>query len=157
MLRGFTPICLSHWGTSNEGQAFGRLVMSGYFTLWVALKKRVHIISQRIFLYRGSGVGGLSTDTNSTSVNYMPCYLIEPLSSIGHFPRINHGVLVVLHQALYSAIEVYQVGVTYPVPTPASRRGRQVPAPDVGCRHFEPAWRGGAVYHEQLQCGHLAG
>ena len=93
----------------------------------------LHILLQCLFLAAGAGVlRGLAVLGHTAGIHNVAAHAVVPLGSVGHFPGIHLRILVVVHQAFHTALQVEQVGVAHLFPTSATLAyGRSVPLPDV--------------------------
>ena len=77
------------------------------------------------------------------------------LGTVGDFPRVNVGILVVIDKTLHSAVEVDYIGISDLFPPTATGRHRgEVHSPDVGGCHLTSLWCRGAMEYEILELCH---
>lgn len=76
-----------------------------------------HIVGHRLQLRRGARVlGMLHILGAATGIHHMTAHTVVALGTIGHFPRIDLRIFVVINKAFHLAIQVYQVGIAYLLP-----------------------------------------
>lgn len=114
------------------------------------------ITLQRFELLRRSGVlRRFAILRHTAHVDDMAANLVVSDSAIRYLPRVHIGVLIVLHQTLYTPVEVDHVGVADLLPSPTALRGRcSVPSADLVTAYRTPLGRGGAVDNEILELCH---
>ena len=103
-----------------------------------------HIVGHRLHLRRGARVlGMLHILGAATGIHHMTAHTVVTLCTVGHFPRINLRIFVVIDKAFHLAIQVYQVGIAYLLPaTPTLAYWVSVPVAYL-IRGYLTAFRGG--------------
>ena len=86
----------------------------------------------------------------------MTAHAVVACCAVGDFPRIDVPVLVIVHEALHTAVQMEQVRITDLPPAAPCGDGRGVPPPDVGSTDLAPLWGGRTVDYEILQLCHSA-
>ena len=83
-----------------------------------------HIVGHRLHLRRGARVlGMLHILGAATGIHHMTAHTVVTLCTVGHFPRINLRIFVVIDKAFHLAIQVYQVGIAYLLPATPTLTG----------------------------------
>ena len=111
------------------------------------------VLLHRLYLERRSGIPrGLTVRSAAADIDDMAGDGVVPCGTVGDFPGIYLGVLIVCDESLYTAVEVDHIGVSdlLPAASPLGGRGG-VPAADLTAGDSAPLGGGGAVKDEVLQ------
>ena len=105
-----------------------------------------HIVGHRLQLRRGARVlGVLHILGAATGIHHMTAHTVVTLGTIGHFPRIDLRIFVVIDKTFHLAVQVYQVGIAYLLPaTPTLAYRVGVPVAYL-LRGYLTAFRGGCA------------
>lgn len=90
-----------------------------------AAVKVFHIRLHSLALCRRPGVFGVHRPVTAAGIDDMTADGVVAFGSIGDFPRIDIGVLVVIYKPLDGAVEMDDVGITDLLPPPCRQ-----PTPD---------------------------
>ena len=76
-----------------------------------------YIVGHRLQLRRGARVlGVLHILGAATGIHHMTAHTVVTPGTIGHFPRIDLRIFVVIDKTFHLAVQVYQVGIAYLLP-----------------------------------------
>ena len=117
------------------------------------------VLLHRLQLERRAGVlWSLAVTGAATDIDDVAGEGVIPRGTVGDFPGIYLGVLIVCDESLYTAIEVDHIGVSdlLPAASPLGGRGG-VPAANLTAGDSAPLGGGGAVKDEVLQLCHRLG
>ena len=130
--------------------------MSNNTDLREAVVEVSHIIGKSLLLLQGAGVERFTVVLAHTScIDNMPAHGIETSSTIGNLPWVHFRILVVIHQALYTTIQMYEISIAHLLPSSAALGWRiAVPVPDVGGCHLPTFRRGSAVDYQIFHFRH---
>ena len=133
-----------------------QLVMADNFDAWEAAVEIEDIGLHSLKLCRCTGIlGRFSVPGTAAGIDDVSADGVIALSSIGHLPRVDMRVLIIVDKSLHRTIQVDDVCVAHLSPTsPALRQGGGVPPADVGSSDLSPLWCSGTVYYEILELGH---
>nr|DAX18025.1 MAG TPA: hypothetical protein [Caudoviricetes sp.] len=107
-----------------------------------------HIARKGFALSRGSSVAGIAQLIDTAHIDDVAAHSVVAGRTIGALPGIDAGVFVVLHETLYTPVEVHHVSVAHLPPAPTRRRGRGVPAANFGRTHLTPLGGGSTMDDE---------
>ena len=76
-----------------------------------------HIVGHRLQLCcRARVLGGLAVLGQASGIHDVSAHAVVALGTVGHFPRIDLRILVVIDKAFHLAVQVYQGGIAYLLP-----------------------------------------
>ena len=105
----------------KTGAGFGRqFIVTDDSHIWKTTMEILHVLLKRLFLPGGTGVRRRFTILcTPTGIDDMAAHGIVTGHAVGHFPRVHIRVLVIVHQAFHSAVQMEQVGISDLLPAAA--------------------------------------
>ena len=137
----------------------GNLVMPNDLDRGEASVEVKDVLLHRLQLERRAGIPrGLTVTGAATDIDDVAGEGVIPRGTVGDFPGIYLGVLIIPDESLHTAIQVDHIGVAdlLPAASPLGERGG-VPAADLTAGDSAPLGGGGAVKDEVLQLCHRLG
>ena len=137
----------------------GNLVMPNDLDRGEAAVEVEDVLLHRLQLEGRAGVlWSLTVRSAAADIDDMAGEGVVPCGTVGDFPGIYLGVLIVCDESLHTAVEVDHIGVSdlLPAASPLGGRGG-VPAADLTAGDSAPLGGGGAVKDEVLQLCHRLG